>query len=309
MDIKVFPENELRAVLRALRAVAVANHTFTEAERDFVASIAHIHGAAIDVDALEPITLGELARTIEDPHRRKRVVQLAIVMALVEGDPEESSQRAMQAIAAVLDIEDSGLKVLYEMSQGHTMVARMEMLRRLRGFVSEIDGFPGFFKTAIQALGIAGEDPELAARYDALGQKPPGTFGYAVYRHFRDNGFAFPGEKHSFPGAMVFHDVGHVLSGYGVDPQGEVQQAAFQAGYLRKDGFFFLLFGVLQFHLALRITPVAKGYRGLFDVKRVLHAAERGAACKVDLGHGFDLFEHVDKPLTTLRAELGIPVA
>ena len=45
------------------------------------------------------------------------------------------------------------------------------------------------------------------ARYQALETCAPGTFGRAIYDHFRGNGFAFPGEKHGV-GAMVFHDIG-----------------------------------------------------------------------------------------------------
>ena len=106
---------------------------------------------------------------------------------------------------------------------------------------------------------------------------------------------------------MVFHDIGHVLAGYDTDPQGEIQQAAFQAGFARRDGFSFLLFGILQFHLGMRITPVAKGYHGLFDVNRVLTALYRGASCKVDISEGFDVFAYKDRPLDEVRAELGIP--
>jgi hypothetical protein len=35
----------------------------------------------------------------------------------------------------------------------------------------------------------------------------------------------------------IFHDVGHVLAGHPTDARGEIQQAAFQAGFTRKDGF------------------------------------------------------------------------
>ena len=114
-------------------------------------------------------------------------------------------------------------------------------------------------------------------------------------------------ETHGSGFPLIFHDLGHVLSGYSTDPQGEIQQAAFQAGFARRDGFTFLLFGILQFHLALRITPVAKGYRGLFDVPAVLTALHRGAACKVDLTEDYDLFANKDRSLETVRAELGIP--
>ena len=148
--------------------------------------------------------------------------------------------------------------------------------------------------------------PDLAARYRALAACAPHSFGHAVFTHFTSNGFSFPGEKHGVA-AMVFHDVGHVLSGYGTEPHDEILQAAFQAGFSRRDGFVFLLFGILQFHLGLRITPVAKGYRGLFDVKAVLRAAERGAACRVDLGDRLDLFAYAQMPLDEVRAQLGIP--
>jgi len=308
MDIEIFHAAELEPVLRALRAVAVANDAFTEAERDFVRAIAQIHDASVDVDALQPIAVEELAGILIDPHRRKRAVQLAIVMALVEGAPDQATERAVRALASALCIADSGLEVLYDISHGHTLLARLKMMRRMRDSVRNNHAFPGFFRTAVQALGFAAEDPGLAARYEALGASAPGSFGQAVYSHFRKNQFPFPGQKHGFS-AIVFHDLGHVLSGYDTNPEGEIQQAAFQAGFKRQDGFFFLLFGVLQFHLGLRVTPIAQAERGLFDVKRVLRAVERGAACKVDLGAGFDLFAYADLPLERVRSELGIPPA
>ena len=89
----------------------------------------------------------------------------------------------------------------------------------------------------------------------------------------------------------------------------KIQQAAFQAGFARRDGFSFLLFGILQFHQGLRITPVAKGYRGLFDVPAVLEALQRGASCRVDLSQGYDIFVNKDRPLDDVRAELGIEPA
>jgi hypothetical protein len=306
MDLQVFPSHELEVVLRALRGVAASNEVFSDAERQFVTSIALMHGAEVDVDALRPISVEEVAWVVREAHTRKRLVQLAIVMALVEGQPSTPTERAVRSLATALEIEDTGLDVLYDLSRGHTLLARIEVTRRMRNSIRKNDDFPGFLKTAAQALGLFPEDPELAARHEALGRCAPGTFGRALHTHFRENGFAFPGEKHGTV-AVMFHDVGHVLSGYGVDPQSEIQQAAFQAGFKREDGFLFLLFGVLQFHLGLRITPIAKGQHGLFDVKRVLRAAERGAACKQDLSAGFDYLAHADVPLERLRAELGIP--
>ncbi len=304
MDLKVFPPDELVVVLRALRNVSCANGRFTDAERALVEGVAHIHGLDIAADALQPIAPAEVARVVADPHRRKRAVQLAIVAALVEGPPSAETEVAVRALAEALGLDEAGVAVLYEVTHGRALQARFDMFRRVSRFIRRRPHSPGAAKMAVSILGLAGTDRPLAARYHALPGCAPGTLGRAVHDHFVANRFKFPGERGGIP--MVFHDLGHVLSGYGTDPKGEIQQAAFQAGFARQDGFSFLLFGILQFHIGMRITPVAKGYRGLFDVPLVLTALERGAACKVDLSEGYDVFAAADRPLAEVRAELGI---
>jgi hypothetical protein len=245
-----------------------------------------------------------VAAVVVAPHRRKRAVQLAMVTSLVEGVPTAETTEAVREFARALGIDEAGLEVLYELTYGQAFSARFDMIRRASRFIRNAEGFPGIFKMVLPMFGLGG-DPELAARYRTLESCPPGSIGRALYDHFVDNGFKFPGE----PGGiyMIFHDLGHVLSGYATDPEGEIQQAAFQAGFARKDGFTFLLFGILQFHIGMRITPVAKGYKGLFDVPRVLAALQRGATCKVDVSQGYDLFANKNRPLEDIRRELGIP--
>jgi hypothetical protein len=305
MELNVFTHRELDAVLRALRDVALSNDRFTDAERALVEGVARIHGLEVDAEVLEPIAFEEVAAIVVDPHRRKRAVQLAIVMALVEGGPSTTTERAVRELAATLGLDEEGLDVLYEVAHGHALLARFDMFRRVSRFLRNAKSFPGLRKLALPLLGIGASDEPLAASYRALGGCAPGTLGRAFYDHFIENRFKFPGELGGL--AMTFHDLGHVLSGYGTDPQSEIQQAAFQAGFARRDGFSFLLFGILQFHLGMRVTPVAKGQYGLFDVPLVLTALHRGAACKVDLSEGFDIFAHKDRPLDEMRAELGIP--
>lgn len=305
MDINIFSRHELDAILRALRQIARANDRFTDAERALIEGVARIHEVVLDADDLRPISLDEVAAAITDPHRRKRAVQLALVMALVEGTPPPPTETAVRALAGALGVDDAGVQVLSEMTHGHAFMARVDMFRRFGRFMRGLKGFPGVLGFAGPILGLGGRDRATAARYHALGDCAPGTFGRAFHDHFTENGFKFPGERGGVP--VVFHDVGHVLAGYSTDPQGEIQQAAFQAGFARRDGFTFLLFGILQFHIGMRITPIAKGYRGLFDVPLVIEALRRGAACRLDLSEGFDVFVHQDRSLEELRAELGIP--
>ncbi|HWO08705.1 MAG TPA: hypothetical protein VNN80_04475 [Polyangiaceae bacterium] len=304
MDIEVFSPEELRPVLGALRNVVVANERFTAAERALIEGVALIHDVELDADELESVAFSEVARVVVDPHRRKRAVQLALVAALVEGAPSPETEAQVRSFAAALDLDDAGLAVLHEVAHGHAFWARLDMLRRVRRFIAGSSQFPGFLGFALPALGVWTNE-SLAASYRELEGCRAGSVGRAVYDHFVDNGFKFPGEAGGIP--MAFHDVGHVLAGYGTDPQGEIQQAAFQAGFARRDGFSFLLFGILQFHIGLRITPVAQGYQGLFDVPLVLTALRRGASCAVDLSENYDLFADKDRPLDEVRAGLRIP--
>lgn len=305
MDVKVFEPHELLPVLRALREVVLANDVLSSAEADFIEGVARLHGQRVSARELLPISGAELAAVLTDGQRRKRAVQLAIVTSLIEGEADARGSEAVRGLAEALEVPESGLSVISSVAQGRAMFARFDVLRRMRHFVERSTG-RGMFSLAVPALLGLNEDSSVAARNWALGKLPPGSLGRALYDHYREHGFALPGEKHGVPEAMLFHDVGHVFSGYGVDPQGEIQQAAFQAGFVRNDGFLFPLFGILQFHLGVRITPIAKSEHGYFDVDKVLRAVARGAACRFDFSDGFDFFAHAEQPLEELRARFGI---
>jgi hypothetical protein len=305
MELTVFQPHELPLVLRALRQVALANEILTPAEAELIEGIALLHGCSVVASELQPVEYEQVASVVTDPHRRKRAVQLAIIMTLVEGDPDDRGVAAVKSLATALAVPERGLSVLSKVAHGHLLLARIDVVRRMRGFL-ERSGAPGMFEVAAKTLLGLNENAQVAQRYLALGDLPAGSLGRAVFDHYRAHGFALPGEPHGTPEAMMFHDVGHVLSGYGVDPQGEIQQAAFQAGFVRTDGFLFLLFGILQFHVGVKITPVADAERGYFDVPKVLRAFQRGSACALDVSDHFDLFTYAHEPLDALRERWGV---
>ncbi|MFN7950744.1 MAG: hypothetical protein U0610_03380 [bacterium] len=297
--------------LRALFGVMASNGVVTEAERRFLEVIGELHGSRVDVSTLAPIAGAEVARVIEDPHQRKRVVQLALIAAMVEGEVRPEGRAAVDALADALGVDERGLKVIADLAAGHRLATRFDMVRRMMGNIGpkvlEEEGFAGVRKMLAPLTGA--ENPEVAWRYKSLGLLPEGTFGRVFWEHCTRRRFAFPGEKGGLPERMVFHDFGHVLSGYDTDAPGEIQQGAFQAGFTRQDGFTFLLFAVIQFHIGIRLTPVAQAETGLFDVAKVLRAAQRGAACKVDLGDHWDPFSVTSLPLAQVREDYGIPPA
>jgi ubiquinone biosynthesis protein Coq4 len=307
MNLVVFDSTELVAVARALRAIAETNASFTDVEADFIAAIAAMHGVTVDPRALETITPEALAAAVTDAFKRKRAVQLLTVMSLVEGEATLESEKALRQFASALAVDERGLDVVREVAKEQILLARFDMVQRMRKTLFRDQTLATLKSLATAA--IFGEDRATAEKYRALAKYPEGSLGRALYDSWREHGFAIPGEKNGLPERGIFHDIGHILSGYGVDPHGEIRQGAFQAGFVREDGFAFFLFVVLQFHIGVRITPVAKGEKGYFDVKDVLRAVERGAACKVDLSDpkDFDFWAVARVPVEELRARYGIP--
>lgn len=309
MDLVVFDEGEAPCALRALREVVAGNGTITPAEGRFIEVIAELHGTKVDVGSLPGIRPDEVAEVVTRPHQRKRVVQLAVIAAMVEGDVTAAEAAAVKRLAAALGVDEGSLKVLEDLAANHRLLTRFDVMRRIMGKVGtrayRQEGVAGIRKMLAPFTGR--EDPEVAWRYKSLGLLPEGTLGRAFWEHSTKNRFAFPGEKGGIPERMVYHDFGHVLAGYDTTPEGEIQQGAFQAGFTREDGFAFLMFAIIQFHLGVQVTPVTGGRTGLFDVAKVLRAARRGSACTVDLSDAWDPFPVADRPLEQVRADYGIP--
>jgi hypothetical protein len=311
MDLAVFQPSELPFALRALHDVVASNRSVTAAERRFLEVVAELHGAEpAQVAALEAVAAGEVAQRIAAPHARKRLVQLAVIAAMVEGEVGDAAADAVQRLARALRVEEKSLKVLHRIAAEHRLWTRFDMMRRIMGGIGSRayaeEGLAGLRK--MSALFTGGrEDAEVAWKYRSLGLLPRETLGRVFWEHCTVRRFAFPGETGGIPERLVFHDFGHVLSGYDTDPQGEIQQGAFQGGFIREDGFAFLMFAVIQFHLGIQITPVADAQTGLFDAGLVLRAAQRGAACTVDLSDGWDPFAVAHLPLAELREAYGIP--
>ena len=166
---------------------------------------------------------------------------------------------------------------------------------------------------SVVARGLREEETETVERYRALGKLPDGTLGNAFYRHYTNEGLAFPGEKGGFPVVALFHDFAHVLGGYDTSPEGELKNAAFQAGFTQDDDdFFTMLFAIVIHTAGVNLTPFAMpvllGRIGQGSLAlEMLHGWQRGAAMKVDLGSQWDFWDDLQQPIDIVRQRLGVP--
>ena len=177
--------------------------------------------------------------------------------------------------------------------KGEIIQLRLNLVRRfwLKPKVEKIwekEGIRGLLKIVGRMMGKY-ENAMLAARYQALEQYLPGSLGRSYWECCRANGFALPGEKGDAAEPILFHDCAHVLSGYGTEPEGEVQVACFSAGFQRRDPFTFVFFVLLQFHMGIRMTPFTKAHTNFFNLEKAMIALRRGAAISVDLNNSCGL--------------------
>jgi hypothetical protein len=308
---------EARAGLRAMRMLGEArNGGLGTATRNLLAAAQkHILRTHYDIDSLPPITPEELAAAFADAALARQFVQGMTVVSLAEGPPSEAQSRLMTRFAAALGVEEPAVKVLRELAEHHMVLFRLDFLRRshLADAAKNAIREHGFVATAKAIAAFRGlrEDPAVAARYAALGDLPKDTLGHTFWRHCRDNGFAFPGERLGFPEAGVYHDFTHVLSGYGTDPAGEMQVGAFTAGYKKHNPIFVILFVTLTFSAGINMTPLDQPLSlGIFATEdlgeKFFAAVERGSRVRLDLSDRWDHWAWVAKPLAEARAELGI---
>src|SRR5690606_26195519 len=119
--------------------------------------------------------------------------------------------------AAALGIETPDLATLRHLADRQLVRARFDIARRFfareKGLEMAREKGLGWVARSLAAMAGLREDADIAARYRALSDAPPGSLGRGYVDFLRKNQFSFPGEKGSPPEIIAFHDLTHVLSG------------------------------------------------------------------------------------------------
>lgn len=309
MDITAPPSDVARLGLRALKTVAVADGEIHDLERRFAdAAQRHILKTDLDFDALTGIDPDELAAGVPEPFR-ERIVHACLVLALIDGEATAAEMTVLGAFADALHVRRDAIATAQKIVDDQLIRFRIDVLRRSfmgqRGadFVKQ-RGIHGLLSVVGNLMQI--ENPAMAARYRAHEHAAPGTLARGYWEYIVRNNFAVPGEKGAGPEPIVFHDCLHVLAEYDTTSIEETQIAAFQAGSLRKDSIYGLLFPLAQFHLGIAVTPVTKAEHGVVDPDLWIKAFVRGTKTTRDLCVDWQPWDDFHKPVTELRVTYGI---
>jgi hypothetical protein len=305
--------------LRALKMVATTDRPLSDT------SAKVLHGAQrallhtdIALDDLPPIEPAELAARMIDPELRRQFIQGMLVLALADGTPSDAQMTLIESFAEALDVDRPELHTLRLLADRHMALFRLDFMRHshITRVITDSVQHQGILAAAKGVLGMRGllEDGALAARYRALEKLPDDTLGRHFAAYIRGNGFSYPGEKGGFPEGGIWHDFGHVLTGYGTDAEGEMQMVGFQTGYMRRKPIFMLLFGVITFSAGVNVTPLPQpDAGGVFAregmLERVIRAVQQGSKLAADLSDGWDHWAYVERPIDEVRAVLHLDPA
>jgi hypothetical protein len=299
----------MKTVASAVGPIGPSQGTLMEAARRVILRI------DADIEALQPIEPAELAAGFPGPGLRRQLVNGMLVVALADGPPSGATVARIEAFANALGVSTPHVTDLRHLAEHHMTLFKLDFLRRSQ--VADImknqlgqTGPLGFAKAVLGMRGMI-EDTALAARYRAWATLPEGTLGREAWSFYQKNGFGMPGERHGFPEAGLYHDLSHVLGGYDTDPEGEVQVAAFTAGYKRDRPFYLILFAVLTFSAGVNMRPTdgnttigVLGKPGMAE--RMFAAIERGSHVNLDLSDQWDYWPCIAMPIDEVRRQLNI---
>ncbi len=271
----------------------------------------------LDSEALPQVSPETLAQYFSDPVLARQLIRGMIVMSLAVGPANSRQMELINRFATAMAVQEPAVRAIEHLAHEELVRFVLDLHRRsnLRDYIeNQYKTQGGIFAVVKALLNFKGSshDDALVARFRNLAKLPADTLGHALFVHYQTNGFAFPGEKGGFPLGAMFHDLGHVIAGYDTSPEGELQIAAFQAGYRRtEDAFFTILFAVLIHTAGVNVAPIPMpkhpGRIGEGDVAaRMIFALQRGSQMTVDLGDGWDFWPYLDMSLHEVRQSFDV---
>jgi hypothetical protein len=270
-----------------------------------------------DLDKLAPVSSGEVVRVVEDEELRLNVVRVLAVLALLDGLVEYGKIELVLDFATALHVHAEFVDALHQLQMNHARWVGYDMIRANVFTIPGVPLLPEDPYKPFLPYGGDGTDSVLSERYERLGSLSEASFGRTFYDHYKENGYAFPGNPEGMVEAWATaHDCLHILSGYSTSAQGELLVAAFTGGALDPTIDFMeshIVPTILIYHLGIDINkglnagdrdrmdadPTwADNYDGNvhlgLDAKKLWIAWERGRAMTENVYSGhWDFWAHV----------------
>jgi hypothetical protein len=318
-DVDLVPPDrqEVETVIGGVLAAVAPVGGPTALQRDLFAALSHsMTGHDVDTATVALVPAEELAAALarRNAQFRLRIAQLMLLGELVLSTVPEVVCRRVDHTINELSISPDFLTAGRASSKESLGYALIDFGRNGYSEHWSSDHFPLHTSGALaSAWENACDDPDLAQRWEQLGELPPGTLGRMVRSFYRNRGFSVPGSPGSAPPLLSQHDWVHVLADYGATVDNELEVFGLIARSSPDPTGFALLAMVLGLFETGAIDRAAGDFfqadtghlsRTGMTV-RLADAFRRGANCGHDL-MAIDWFDYADQPVEEVRSALGI---
>lgn len=305
-------DDQRRVLLGAMREVATGGDTeaLTPVDRTtLIAANTYLFRSPdpLDVEALAAVTPPALAEAFTGGDV-DHAAQLLTVMAVVDGVVDDARIATVLRFADALGVDADYLHQLSALAEQNLKWLIADVQRQnLRSIVGhDLDMSVDEWIVPYHD----NPDPELEARYRALGELPEKTLGRAFHDFYVTNGFAFPGARDGVnAGFGTPHDTTHVLSGYSTTPQGEILVSTFTAGmHPDRPMSGHILPVIMTWHMGVELVHFVGEFSGALDPEKFWVAWERGSEVTTDVfDPDWDFWTEATRPLDEIRADYAVP--
>lgn len=319
--------DEAHVQSRAIAALVAPDTGLSDTQRVLLEALwPAMTGHTIDLSELDPPSVAALGQALarRNVQFRTRAVQIMLLAALVLRPLPPEVVARISAAARELMVDEGMIQVAQDFAHGTLGLAAHDFERN--GYTSTWSAEQcqalHTAKSLAQPWDVDVADPELAARWSALGDLPDGTLGKGVWQLYRARGFEYPGLPGSAPPLLAQHDWVHVLADYGTVVESELEVFAFIA----RANDDMRAFSLLAMVVSLFETGYLRTGAGLFEASpghlsvgegmavRVGDAMRRGALCHDEATGSdsidflqVDWFDIAALPLDAARARFRLP--
>ena len=310
---------DARVALGAVRGAFVAGGGFDQLQSAVFDAIALQVFELDPADPVEALTADDVLAIRPPVDVRVMAVSLMAVLEFVAHPLPAAAADGVTAYARRLGMDPPAVKAARDLAHHHTLVMYADLQRSSWYTEETIRGILGghfreLLRSKLAYEGVA-PDPDIARRWQALRDCPPGSWGRGVADFYVARGFPFPGDAHGIYEIGARHDFVHVLADYDTDAEGEIDVFAFIAGSMPAASGVSLLavtLGLFQngsiHRVAGREVKIARTDT-LSDPGAIDHFADalrRGTLTTHDVMGGIDHFAYAARPLDEVRAELNV---
>jgi hypothetical protein len=186
----------------------------------------HLFGLkATTLDFRNTLEASELAAVMTEAAERRRFMQLATILELCRHPKSDNQLRKLEDYGDALHISGDELNAAKELCRKSAKEAAADYVRTYQIY------FPDLSESHHTTVAQDGElhyDNYFFEKLESFHAMPQGSLGKCFAEFYARSGLTIPTRQTVNPGYYVWHDMGHVITGYEATSIGEVCLGAFK---------------------------------------------------------------------------------